>query len=235
MIDDIKQSSDPPEDLSPFALEWLKGKTARDFDVMEHVGRVYWPVQLQRRRRGPDKKPIWKEEPALLRVLDPMDKIRGVEIATRYFDAQGFKIDDARHQAIWSEIEKVAMISIALREAVDAQTGKPYPEDAEPHPKAAFEDMLNSGLSGITASEVSRLWEVHRVFDSFESARLEKVDKDLAIRVALAINDTRSLSPLVVFDGPALDSYVMYTAEILSSCLRGEPSPPLPAKSTREP
>lgn len=226
---------DPPDDISPFALEWLKGKTARDFDVLEHLDRIYWPVKLHRRRAGPDKKVIWSEEPALLRVLDTADKIKATQIATVHFDAAGLKIADPRHQAIWAEIEMHAHVSIALREATDARTGKPYLDSEEPHPKATLELLLQHKATGIGASEVARLYELLQTFDGFEGAKLERVDKELAIRIAMAIAEAGNLSPLVAIAGRGQDSCVVYIARTLCSFLRPEPSAPSFESSTLEP
>lgn len=233
--DDALDAAGISADISPFAREWLKGKTAQDFEVLEHLGRVHWPVKLQRRRKGPDGKVIWAaEEPALLRVLDTRDRMKAIDDATKLFDARGLKISDPRHQAIWTEIEKHAHVALALREAVDAQTGKPYADGVEPHQKATLEYLLVHAKSGITAVEVTRLYELLQTFEGFEDPKLEKVDPALCIKIALAVAEVGNLSPLAATGGQGPDSCVVYWARILSDFLRGERSSPSPESSTPE-
>lgn len=231
-------TDDPPDkrspDISPFAEEWLRGKTAQDFEVLEHQGRIHWPIKISRRRRGPDGKPVFVEEPALLRVLDTRERLRAIDAATKYFDEQGLKISDPRHQAIWAEVERHAHVSLALREAKQGD-GKPYPENVDPHPKATLSDLMEHAKSGITAAEVSRIYDLLQTFEGFEGAKLEKVDKELAIRIALAISEVGNLTPLVAIAGPAQDSCVVYLMQILSEFLRAGPSSPSPESSTPAP
>lgn len=223
------------EDLSPFAREWLKGKKARDFDVLEHLGgRLLWPVMLQRRRAGPDRKPIWTEEPAYLQTLDPMDQLKAVEIATRLFDERGLKIADPRHAAAWAEVEMASHVALGLREAVDA-TGKPYPPGVVHPQKADLQTLLEQKQSGISGREIARLYELMQTFGGFEGAKLEKVDKELAIKIALAIAEVGNLSPLVAIAGQGQDSCVVYSMQILSSYLRPKSFDPLPESLTPEP
>ncbi len=219
---------------SPEARAWLKGKRPEDFAVMEHKGRVYWPVMLQRRRKGADGKPTWTEEKALLRVLDVSDKADALRDAQAWFDAKDFSIKDPRHQAIWTEVEMHAQVAIALREALDG-SGKPYAENVEPHPKAKLENLLHHGASGVSSSEVQRMYELIQTFDGWEGTKLERVDKELAIRIALTVAEVGNVSPLGVISGSGVDSCVVYWAKILSGFLRGERSGASPRSSTAEP
>mgnify|MGYP001591989626 FL=1 len=218
-----------------FVEEWLAGKRPEDFDVIEHLGgRLLWPVKIQRLRSGLENKQSWTEESAYLQALDCSDLIEAVREATRIFDERGFSKDDPRHQALWAEIEMHAHVARALREAADP-SGHPYGAGMVHPQKCALEILLSHKASGITRAEVARLYEQLQLFSRFEDARLEQVNKEQAIQVALAIASVRNCSPLVPIAGSAQDTCIVYICDLLSSYLLPKSSSPSPESSPTAP
>jgi hypothetical protein len=207
-----------------FVEDWLKGKTAEDFAIIEHLGgRLLWPTKLQRLRA--DKK--FHEEPACLQVLDPLDLLEATQNAMSIFSERGLDPKDERVQPLWAEIEVFAQVAIALREA------KPGP-DGNHAPKHSLGILLSVKETGIPRLQILNLHAQLHVFAKFEDPRLETLDTRTVIATAMAIAEVGNCSPLVAIAGSELDGYVIESARILRGSLLHESSASSQTSSTTE-
>lgn len=208
--------------MREFVEDWMRGKTAADFDCLEHAGgRLLWPIKLHRLRA--DK--TWREEDAFLQTLDGLDRLEALRAAKQIFEERQMRHDDPANAEAWQEIMTYSYVALALRE--------PKPNAAGIHPQRhALEHLLSARESGIARGEVHSLYSRLLLFETFEEPRLEELHPEEVVKLALAIAEVRNPSPLVATAGPALDTYVVSSAVLLRSYLLGEQSSPSPASST---
>lgn len=193
-----------------FIQEWLKGKTAEDFDVIEHQGRVLWPYKLSRLTADAAKGKSEREETdVFLRTLDTYDIGRAGLAAQKLFAALGFNVEKDRsaHEEIWDELIVYARFCYAVRAADGSQMFTP-------------DNLIPSGDGGSNAARIPR----HAIFDvqrqlyllgGFEDSRLEEMSVDEVIGAARAIARVRNLSPLVALGGALQDTFVIILAQQL--------------------
>ncbi len=207
--------------LPPALADWLKGKTYKDFEIIEHLGgRLLWPTSLFRLKA--DKQ--FHEEKVYLQVLDPIDIMEATVKAQQIFDARGLNAQDERHKPIWGEIEAYAQVSIAMRSSKAHADGN-YP------PLHNLEILLSAQLTGISRSQVLGLHGQLRVFEKFEDPRLEKLTTEQVVAANLAIAEVGNCSPLVPIVGSELDEFAISTACLLKRYLLHEQSSPSPTNS----
>lgn len=204
--------------------DWLKGKTREDFAIIEHCGgRILWPVKLHRLRTTGK----FDEEPAYLQVLDPIETMEAKREALRVFAEQGFVKDDERTTDIWTELEMISQVAIALREPKPSADGIHYA-------KFSLDTLLQFKDTGISSREIASLHQQLTMFAKLEDPRLETIDRATVIKVAIAIAEVGNLSPLVAIAGSELDTCVIGMAAILTECLTHEFSLPSLASSNKE-
>jgi hypothetical protein len=185
-------------------MDWLKGKTPEDFAIIEHCGRLLWPIKLQRLKS--DKKV--SEEPAYLQVLDPLDLMDAKQAAARLFDARKFDKDDERYKDMWAMLEMYAQVAIALRDNEANVDGTHYQ-------KHSVDILLDSKATSISYAEVRRLHSMLDIFSKFEDPRLDQMTVEEVMELVYAIAKARNLSPLVGIAGSAVDTFVMSMADLL--------------------
>jgi hypothetical protein len=206
-----------------FIEEWMKGKTPEDFEILEHAGgRLLWPVKLHRLTANK----TWREEDAYLQTLDGLDRVEALKMARAFFEERGLKHDDPANAEAWQEVLTHAYVALALRE--------PKPNAAGIHgQRHTLDHLLSSKESGIQRSEVHSLHARMLLFETFEEARLEELPAEEVVAMAMAIAEVKNPSPLVATAGPALDTYVVSSAVLLTSYLLQERSSPSPGSSTQ--
>jgi hypothetical protein len=201
--------------------EWLKGKSREDFAIIEHCGRLFWPIKINKLRANGK----FEQEPALLCVLDVAELMEAKRDARRVFEEQGFTRSDETLD-IWSELEVFAQVAIALRE--------PKPSaDGIPSAKYSLETLLECAKTGIPRREVMNLYRQLDAVAKLEDPCLDKLDVETIVRAAIAIADKGNLGPLVAIAGSEVDTCVIGMASLLTGYLTHEHLSPSPEKSTK--
>lgn len=206
-----------------FIDEWIRGKTADDFELAEHKnGRILWPSKLMRLQ----KDRTWKEVPIYVQVPEPSDDYEALADAKRIAREQN--IDRKEDPDDWNSLLELCKVARAIRE--------PKPGADGVHAQLQTVDVyLNPSVgsgTGISTKELFRIAEQVNFFAKLEDPRLQEVDERTAIAMALTINEVRSLSPLVGIAGSGLDSFVLSICVTLSRYLLNEHSQPSAGTST---
>ena len=214
VANDPQWEPSPPEAIQ----RWLDGKTPADFDAIEVEGRTYYPETI--RRRNPQGEGL-QEVKVLMHTPNNIELMRArVDALDLCARLTGRKTRPTRDEAIavfgaqyFDDIDTICLLSYCLHDADPLNAGKDkpaaYPRYMLPeyldryHPRAALHDVY------------ARL----SFYQAIEDPRVHELDEDEFVQTIHAIAKARNLSPLVVIDGRAHDSYIVSMAVRLSSYL----------------
>lgn len=200
------------------AREWLKGKTAADFDLIEQGGRIYFPDVIYRLR----KSGAFEEVPVAVCVPRPHEKaiarIQAIKLAATW------KIDREKDADHFETLDTFAVLSQAIR------TREP------PHGQFQTIEWLLSTKEdeGFDERSLWAIWERVKAYGEIMDPRITEPNTEEVIAAAVAIDRVRNLSPLVAIAGSAVDSFVVEMAAILCRYLRQKPSVPSAENLTQE-
>jgi hypothetical protein len=198
-----------------FVSEWIKGKTAADFDLIEYGGRMLWPDKLHRLKPGGK----FEEIPICVQVPRFDEELVAMAQAEAMLTEKG--LDRKDHESTFETLEQLAKVAVAIRE--------PKP----PHAQFQTLDVLISSKdTGIETRELFAVWQRIELYQKLHDARLSDIDEPTAIALAHAINEVRNISPLVAIVGLDVDSCVVSMAATLVRCLTDRSYSPSLASST---
>lgn len=210
------QGAEGVSDDSKPAREWLKGKTAADFDLIEQGGRIYFPDVVYRLRKGGK----FEEVPVAVCVPRPYEKamarLRAIKLAADW------KIDREKDADHFETLDTFSVLSQAIR------TREP------PHGQFQPVEWLLSTKEdeGFDERSLWAIWERVKAYGEIMDPRITEPNTEEVIAAAVAIDRVRNLSPLVAIAGSAVDSFVVEMATILCGYLRQRPSAPSDETST---
>lgn len=190
--------------------EWLAGKTAADFDLIEAGGRIFFPDVVHRVRSGGK----FEETPVLVAVPRPVEKAAARREALTLFAK--WKLDREKDGDLFDMIDKFAILARAIRTRDDGH-GQAFPLEwlLSDRPDEGFEER-----------SLWAVWERMKAYENLIDPAITEPDEEEVIAAAQGIARVRNLSPLAVISGPELDSFVVCMATILCTCLARSPSSP---------
>jgi hypothetical protein len=199
-----------------FVDEWMKGKTAADFNTIEFGGRLLWPDKIRKLKPGGD----FEEIEVCLRVPRWDEELTAVAQASALLKERGLEREE--HEAIYETAEQLAKVALAIR------------EPKSPHGQwQPFEHLIGSKEMGVETRELFGVWQRVELYGRLQDARLAEIDEPTAVAIAHAVAEVRNLSPLVAIAGEGVDSCVISMATSLVRCLTDKSYSPLPATSTQ--
>lgn len=199
-----------------FVDEWMKGKTAADFDTIEFGGRMLWPDKLHRLKKGGE----FEEIPICVRVPRYDEELTAIAQAEGMLKEKG--LDRKDHEGVFETLEQLCKVAFAIRE--------PKAPHAQWQP---VENLISSKELGVETRELFGLWQRVELYGRLQDSRIEEVDEPTAVAIAHAVAEVRNLSPLVAIAGEGVDSCVISMAVSLVRCLTDRSYSPLPATSTQ--
>ncbi len=193
----------------------LSAKTWEELEAVEFNDRLLFPDVLHVRKKDGTFKP----EKVAFRVP------RGPEIREARAQAKLLATEQGINKAddpeLFDDLDNTCILWRALRSATEPH--EPFEVDVAALEKRFDRDVLKLAWA--------KLEGYRRTTDPRPAA----ITKEQILMVVAAIAKRRAISPLLVFDGPAQDSCVVFMASLLSRLLTSPASQPWSESSTPEP
>lgn len=198
------------------AADWLRGKTADDFAIIEAEGRPTFLTDIRRRNV---KTGELESVPVRVRMPNATDRIKARFDALEWVRALG-KLKD---RPSWEEacrqlgaeyvdqIDSVCLLARCMRD-----------HDAPEHQHQHYSNL--DGMYG--RRSLLDLWERVNELEKLEDPRIDELTEDQFWTLIAAIDRTRSLGPLAGISGRARDNFVHSMAFRLSASRKDSSSSP---------
>lgn len=211
--EDVKPVDQVAAEYARIVAYEVSAKKWEELEAIEFNDRLLFPDVLHVRQ----KDGTFKQIKMAFRVPRPKELREARAECKRLASEQG--IDPKADEGLFEDLDNACILWRSLRS--DTAPHEPFALDVEDLEKRFDRDVLKLAWA--------KLEGYRRVVDPRPAA----ITQEQVLLVVAAIAKRRAIDPLLVFDGPAQHSCIVFMASLLTKCLTSQPSPPSSETSTQ--